>query len=544
MRNLLIMLFIGIIFFGCKTIPPEISEFKAIPNYIEEGEKTTIKWDIKEADYVSISGIGENLPIVGARELVLEKTTTFVLKAKKKDESIENSIVVRVNPKPKKKEIPKSIPVVESKSVQISKYANGIVNAENVKPQDEPQLFINLIDNFSDKNNTILYCTVKDAYGNLIANLAPPYSYDFISNWKNLAEDYNGRSTTIENFKIEEIREKDAPAFTSSFIIDYSGSMHQDYQFIDFAIEKATKYLRPNKDDYQLIQFDHRVYNSVELTNESKNIKNKIPFAQLGGGTAFYSAAMIGINDILNSNKEKVAILFTDGADNASLENANDLVRKARQSGTKVFIIGFVRQWDTNLAYILNEIALQTGGKAYFPSTPKEIENIFQEIYRILNVYYKISYTKTDNEANKRNVNLALLFPGISKELTDKKAYYQKPDPIKEDKILAVAYFNTAKSDILEEYNVIIEKIADVLKANPEKKIKIIGHTDTKGTDIVNNRLSLQRANIVVNKLIKLGVKKSQIPSVVGMGKKQPIITNEADEEQKQLNRRVEIVFI
>lgn len=71
-------------------------------------------------------------------------------------------------------------------------------------------------------------------------------------------------------------------------------------------------------------------------------------------------------------------------------------------------------------------------------------------------------------------------------------------------------------------------------------RLSITGHTDSKGTDAYNQRLSERRAKSVSNYLIQAGVPAASIVSVKGMGERQPIATNETA-EGRATNRRVEI---
>jgi len=542
MKSFFAFFILALITISCATIPPQVNEFKAIPDRIEEGSKTTIYWNVSGAESITIEGIGENLMPSGSKEIQLTTSSNFKMIVSKGKEIVTKSIFVEVYPKVVEKK--KSIPIIEKRNTEKTNYLKGVINAENVKDNDNLQLNINLIDLKGYPQNIKLFCTVKDQYGNHIANLAPPYNSEYIKNWKSLFEEIEGKDHQISNFSVEEIREDVAPPFTTSFILDYSGSMVQDFQFVNSAIAKAASYIRPNKDDYEVIQFDHRVYKSVDLTSNPNNIQSILSFDSLAGFTAFYKASHLGLSDLSKSTKEKVAILFTDGADNASLFTANDIILKARMSGIKVFIIGFNRPFGGFLSSILESIAIQTGGKAYFPKSLNELDDIFAEIYQIMNVYYVVTYTASKVDGNIRVAKLNLEFPGLNKTLTASKAYYVKPEPIDEERTMSVAWFKTGKSVIQDDYMQLIKDIAQILKDVPTKKIIITGHTDSQGSDAINNILSLKRAKAVAKILLDLGVSKKQIIKIEGKGEKELLYPNEINDYEKQGNRRVDIKLI
>lgn len=531
-----------VLMIGCATVPPQIINFNATPQTIEESGKVVVQWDVSNAERVSITNIGENLPLSGQKEIFIDKTTSFVLEIK--NGNLKNSKELIVQVVPRKKETPISKPVVENRSTTEQKYLKGIVNAENVKESDRPELYINLIDSKNFPNKVKLFCTIKDKYGNHIANLAPPYNYETKGMWKDLVEIINGKNKTIKDFEVQEIREEDAPPFSSTFVLDYSGSMDGDYSFVDAAMRKVVNFIRKNKDDFQVIQFDHKVKLSVPQTNNPSEISKMLPFQEMGGYTAFYDASILGINNISNSNKEKVAILFTDGGDNSSWFNVNNVISVARKSGTKVFVIGFNREFGGFIDAILNAITLQTGGKVYYPSTLKELDDIFAEIYQIMKVYYLITYTTESSTDVWRIAKIGLKLPQIQSDLVAEKKYYTQQEKIEENKIIDVVNFESGKYAIEDQFIERINFIAEQLVKDPSIKIEIIGHTDTRGSDALNNNLSKKRANALAQLLFKKGVSKKQIIKIDGLGKKQPIYPNEINDIERRQNRRVTIKII
>jgi len=107
-------------------------------------------------------------------------------------------------------------------------------------------------------------------------------------------------------------------------------------------------------------------------------------------------------------------------------------------------------------------------------------------------------------------------------------------------------HFNFNKSTIANDNPLdkpssfdILNNIASILKDNAAgNQIKITGHTDAIGTDAYNQALSLDRATTVKNYLVSKGVPAGNI-TVVGMGEKQPVATNNTAAGRAQ-NRRVE----
>ena len=100
--------------------------------------------------------------------------------------------------------------------------------------------------------------------------------------------------------------------------------------------------------------------------------------------------------------------------------------------------------------------------------------------------------------------------------------------------------FATGKYALNNASKVSLTKFAEMLKAEPQLMIDIQGHTDSTGSDKVNNPLSQNRAQAVANYLVNCGVPASQFQNVSGFGSTQPIADNSTAAGRQQ-NRRVEI---
>jgi len=100
--------------------------------------------------------------------------------------------------------------------------------------------------------------------------------------------------------------------------------------------------------------------------------------------------------------------------------------------------------------------------------------------------------------------------------------------------------FDTDKAVIKPESQPVVDQIIALLKENASLKVSIEGHTDNTGTVQRNKTLSEQRAQSVVNAVLKGGVEKERLSSK-GWGQDKPVADNKT-EEGKAKNRRVEIV--
>lgn len=105
--------------------------------------------------------------------------------------------------------------------------------------------------------------------------------------------------------------------------------------------------------------------------------------------------------------------------------------------------------------------------------------------------------------------------------------------------ILRGVNFEFNKDRLTLNAKTILDQVADALKARPDIKVEIAGHTDGIGTVAYNLRLSDRRAKSVKRYLVEKGIAGDRM-STVGYGKSRPIADNATD-EGRALNRRVEL---
>ena len=101
--------------------------------------------------------------------------------------------------------------------------------------------------------------------------------------------------------------------------------------------------------------------------------------------------------------------------------------------------------------------------------------------------------------------------------------------------------FDTGLATLKPGAYLTIDRLADVLKEAPDRKVMIEGHTDSVGTDDYNQGLSERRAAAVQTALLERGVRSEQI-TALGKGEGVPVASND-NAAGRQQNRRVEMIF-
>lgn len=99
--------------------------------------------------------------------------------------------------------------------------------------------------------------------------------------------------------------------------------------------------------------------------------------------------------------------------------------------------------------------------------------------------------------------------------------------------------FDTNSAQIKPSLAPVLDRFAQTLNANPGTTVRIIGHTDSTGTDAINDPLSVNRAGSTRQYLAARGVDPARI-AIDGRGSREPIADNSTT-QGRAMNRRVEI---
>jgi outer membrane protein OmpA-like peptidoglycan-associated protein len=102
--------------------------------------------------------------------------------------------------------------------------------------------------------------------------------------------------------------------------------------------------------------------------------------------------------------------------------------------------------------------------------------------------------------------------------------------------------FATNSADINSNFYSVLDSVALVLTEFDKTVVVVAGHTDSDGSDALNETLSRNRASSVSNYLISQKILPARF-EIIGFGERQPIASN-TTAEGKQLNRRVEITLL
>ncbi|MEH0158570.1 OmpA family protein [Limibacter armeniacum] len=277
-------------------------------------------------------------------------------------------------------------------------------------------------------------------------------------------------------------------------------------------------------------------------------------------GAPFNSPA----DDFGISFKDKKNGVFTSNRESDMAKGNDDIYffedRTPLLKPIRYFLAGTAVEKKDTTEVILANVSLQLvdeGGKiidevtsdekGYFRFTPQLVMGPEYEIVSDKVNYLKdtTSYTTADKEVEQEDVKdrpekIVDIVLETKVDLT--KDFYE--ELIREGEItLNNIYYDFDKWDIRSDAAKELDKLVQFLRQHPEVKIELGSHTDDRGGDRYNQKLSQKRAESAVEYLTYRGIDASRLVPR-GYGEEQPVIYNAQTEEEHQLNRRTTIALL
>src|SRR5437588_2468524 len=167
-------------------------------------------------------------------------------------------------------------------------------------------------------------------------------------------------------------------------LIDTSNSSRDRFQFEQqAAIEFLSQIMRPKADQAFVLGFDTVAEVTQDFTNNTEKLSSGVRMLRPGGGTALFDALYQASRDKLMKNSagqavRRAIILVSDGNDNQSRVTREQAIEMAQRAEVIVYTIstntsGMIERGDR----ILQRIADESGGRAFFPLKLQEVSDAF-----------------------------------------------------------------------------------------------------------------------------------------------------------------------
>jgi len=198
--------------------------------------------------------------------------------------------------------------------------------------------------------------------------------------------------------------------------VDTSGSLRPQFNQV---IEAAKTIINSNKkgDETFLERFisSDKIETIQDFSDKKDVLLDGLDNLYIEGGqTAVVDGVYLAAEHVAQYQKggdadrrRRALIVVTDGEDRSSYYQEVDLMRRLREEDVQIFVIGFVNELDAEKGFIrkspkdkavnlINRLATETGGRAFFPQSISELPQIANEIVRDMRTQYVISYDPTN----------------------------------------------------------------------------------------------------------------------------------------------------
>jgi Ca-activated chloride channel family protein len=234
----------------------------------------------------------------------------------------------------------------------------------------------------------------------------------------------DGVPQPIEYFTREEV------PISYGLAVDTSGSLRSQLQSV---IDAGKTIVNSNRkgDETFLVRFisSDKIETVQDFTaNQELLIDGLDSLYVEGGQTAVIDAVYLTADHVAeykkgddNDRRRRALIVITDGEDRNSFYPQEKLFARLREADVQIFVIGFVNELDKEGGLIrksprdkavnlINKLATETGGRAFFPQSLSELPQIANDIVRDLRTQYVLAYNPTNKmrDGSFRSIKVAV----------------------------------------------------------------------------------------------------------------------------------------
>lgn len=198
--------------------------------------------------------------------------------------------------------------------------------------------------------------------------------------------------------------------------VDTSGSLRSQLTSV---IDAAKTIINSNKpgDETFLERFvaSDNIQTLQEFTAEKDLLLDGLENLYIeGGDTAVIDGVYLAAEHVAeykkgndNDRRRRALIVITDGEDRHSYYKEPQLFERLREEDVQIYVIGFVNELDKDAGFIrksprdkainlINKLATESGGRAFFPQSLSELPEIARAIVRDLRTQYVLAYNPTN----------------------------------------------------------------------------------------------------------------------------------------------------
>jgi Ca-activated chloride channel homolog len=226
-----------------------------------------------------------------------------------------------------------------------------------------------------------------------------------------------------------------------AFLLDTSSSMNRELPLAREAACGLARRLRPG-DRGAVAGVAENMFEAQPLTTDVASVEGAIRSIHASGATAIYEAVYILIRQFERSNRNapelrrKAIVLLSDGLDNASRIDFDDLLDSVRRSDVVIYIVLLDRDLRNAMGssesssavqaeFAMRSLARDSGGRMFTPQSGAELSGIYDTIAYELGNQYVLGYipTRQDSDGSFRRIAVHVRHPDAAQART-RAGYY------------------------------------------------------------------------------------------------------------------------
>ncbi len=266
----------------------------------------------------------------------------------------------------------------------------------------------------AQSEEVVLHATVVDQHSRLVTNL----------NKNDFTVYEDGQPQVITRFTKEDV------PVSLGILIDNSGSMRDKRQAVNTAALDLVKASNPD-DEVFVVNFSDEAIIDTDLTSDISKMQEGLQQIDSRGGTALYDAVVASADYLAKKGRreKKVLLVVTDGEDNASTDTLEQAVRRVQDdNGPMIYTIGILGgEHEKRAKRALEQLAINTGGVAFFPKDLGEVDQIARAVARDIRSQYSIYYrpSRPQEQGGFRQVKVEVHAPGYPHlQVRTRSGYY------------------------------------------------------------------------------------------------------------------------
>ena len=327
---------------------------------------------------------------------------------------------------------------------------------------------------------------------------------------------------------IEKISVKESIPIDFVFVLDVTATMGSYINAIRNNIEKFVGTVTAKGIDYRvgLVLFSDVVEKVYNPTDNVKDFNKWLTGVYANGGGDDKENALEALSDMskmkFRQAANKIAIIITDAPYHQKGERGQGRTMQTTESIIQTMKDNSIRLFSIVPPVLQDYRTITEGTRGSMFDISRPFATILDDYSTQLTNLFAITY-RSDKSAIPDSLSVGII------------------DEQKRKLIIENLLFQT-NSSTLPDSVYELELLKEFLMNRPKVSVRIEGHTDSRGSKVLNKKLSVLRAEAVRQYLIKKGVDQSRLESA-GLGDSKPIASNATD-FGRRLNRRTEVIII